>query len=138
MCPLSFQYQHVSNVQMWSRTSQGAFFSFSLLKPRKNNLRTPKHQTLKWPFICTQRMEENFNWIQIHLHCGTRMKCWKPYLHVHFILESMAKTSNKNHDYLQLQGDFKARDSLKLRWILDLVIFYHIVRTWPIIYFTLY
>jgi hypothetical protein len=51
------------------------------------------------------------------------------YLHVHFILESMAKTSNKNHNYLQLQGDFKARDSVKLRWVPDLVRLCHIVRT---------
>ncbi len=51
------------------------------------------------------------------------------YLHVHFVLESMAKTSNKNHDYLQLQGDFKVRDNMKLTWVFDLVILCHVVRT---------
>lgn len=152
---------------MWTRTSQGAFFSFSLLKPSKNNLRTPKHQTPQltnsfvhklngtkfkfklnsnafalWHNEMLKTLARNYNFIVMLCLICTQWLLLNlsnvNYLHVHFVLESMAKTSNKNHDYLQLQGDFKVRDNMKLTWVFDLVILCHVVRTWPIIYFTLY
>jgi hypothetical protein len=80
-----------------------------------------------------ETLARNYNFIvMLHLICTQWLLLDLSnvnYLHVHFILKSMAKTSNKNHDYLQLQGDFKARDSVKLKWVLDLVRLCHVVRT---------
>lgn len=46
----------------------------------------------------------------------------------------MEKTSNKIHDYLQLLGDFKARDSVKLRWVLDFVRLCHMLEHDPLLF----